>query len=292
VILWDVATGKESLRLPGRTWWALSTAPDNGLLVLESEASGDSPQPRLTLWQAQAVVRELEAAGLASCMLAPPVSSGLTIEPLPYPFNRFVDSSDAANSFGILVKTVVLIVPVLLLLACLKLLARHRRRGEATPPALLKTFAVVGLLGALWGFYFLFTLLNTPEWTWFNLLQGIPAYVPIYFGAQTIVRTILAYRTALYGADQPENVPSSQPGFRAWLRNLTVGKRMAIMFFIMFPLIILAAVAAMLLKSIMPALAWAFPLFVIILPFGVWFLFYHIDTRRKKAQSDSASTRL
>jgi hypothetical protein len=213
VILWDVATGKESLRLPA---WAVQTTPDNGLLVLEPEASGDSPRLRLTLWHAQAVAREIDAAGLTSCMHAPPVNSGM-IQPEPFPLNRLSDSSGPGIPVTSWVVFVCMVVLPLLPALCSVILWTYRHKGRVPPPVLLKSFAVVGLLAIFWSFYNLFTLLNTPAWTWRDLGGNVSqVYLPFWFGVETVVGTFRAYRTTLYGSDQREEALWSETPSQAW----------------------------------------------------------------------------
>jgi serine/threonine-protein kinase len=225
VLLWDATTGKEDLRLPGRNFAVYRTGPDYGLLTLGGEwktpsrTTGEAEVPRdyypINDWHLREVRDGLHASALGSCMHSPDGDCGrgdYALQP-PYPFNRLTSRIRLRGGATLLALWVAIpqAAPGMLPLLCYAIL--EWRRGRQRRP-LLRTLAIftgAGCLAIVLGFYLLFTLLNTPERSFFEFTVGfIGVFGCLYPGIMLIVYQGRAYRSRVFGLDGHEASPAGK----------------------------------------------------------------------------------
>jgi hypothetical protein len=206
VHVWDVGTGQESLRLPGR---ALEVTSTNGTLhTLLTLGEGKLVLFPVDSWHMEEIRRELDASGLASSMRAPSAEAGEGWEGIkagkglkfPYPLNLLEDQ-------GELLSFAVRLSPLVLSFGLCNFggifLSRRRRQGQLPSSRTLASLTGAGLLAFVFGFYQLITLLNTPGWTWpdfgweFGSFWGC-----VWSGLSVILEAGSCYRTALFGIEE------------------------------------------------------------------------------------------
>jgi hypothetical protein len=86
VVVWDLATRHEALRLPADNF-ATPPGQEGSLLTLRLSGDAEDVRPELQTWQIDGTRDELADAGLLGLMTMPPEAERTSQSP-PYPFNR------------------------------------------------------------------------------------------------------------------------------------------------------------------------------------------------------------
>jgi hypothetical protein len=223
VLLWDATTGEEELRLPGLSFAVCGTGSDYSLLTLGGEwniplkvaAASEAEVPGdyypINDWHLQEVRGGLHASGLDCCMHAPARDFGPHMDALqpPYPFNRLTRSIRLSGQ-SLLAEWLELLQAASGLLLFCGVAILDRRRFQQRRPSLrvLAIFAGTGLLGIVWGWYQLFTLLNTPERSFVEFTFAFAGiYGWAFSGSILIVHVGRAYHSTVFGLHGNEASP-------------------------------------------------------------------------------------
>lgn len=185
VFLWKGSTEeKVFLRLPGMGF-CLASGSGKMLAILRFASGREKNRPEIEIWNPEEVRDQLPEI-LIRCMDAPNGAVAADSELLPPLLH--VDFME--------ISWICLLLVITLGLFELSNTHRTRKGQQSFSPRYWWTLALWGLMLLSLGFFFLLTFLQTPGWTWKDLLaNSIWIYFLFAVGLWTVIEGYLAYQT-------------------------------------------------------------------------------------------------